>query len=436
MLGRIVRKDEAIQGEVHSFEYGYDDAGRLVEVVEDDSVTTSYEYDSNGNRLRLTSSDGTDLTGTYDDQDRMLSYGGATYRYTAAGELQSKTEGAEVTTYRYDALGNLRQVTLPDGREIAYLVDGRNRRVAKLVDGVMERGWAWLDALRPAAEVDANGDILSEFVYAGGVNVPEYMLQGGEVFRLVKDHLGSVRLVVNAATGEVAQRLDYGPWGEVLVDSNPGFQPFGFAGGLYDPETGLVRFGLRDYSPKTAMWTDKEPLGIVNTENLYTYSLGDPVNLVDVSGLVATAYDGNNPELRNLVEWARENSGIIRFTLDAMESDPSFGLTIAYGSPGGGSWLKSGVLVVDPCEPNQFSAVVHELGSIFQSRFLAAEGTWQPRPEWITLEGNRAHNFGEMIREQLFPGERLKWYGGNEGKNHPSYGVPPALWDITMGIFP
>jgi YD repeat-containing protein len=33
-LGRIVRKDEVIQGERRSFEYGYDLAGRLVEVVE------------------------------------------------------------------------------------------------------------------------------------------------------------------------------------------------------------------------------------------------------------------------------------------------------------------------------------------------------------------------------------------------------------------
>ena len=35
----------------------------------------------------------------------------------------------------------------------------------------------------------------------------------------------------------------------VSSDSNPGFQSFGCAGGLYDGETGLVRFGARDYDP-------------------------------------------------------------------------------------------------------------------------------------------------------------------------------------------
>ncbi len=36
-------------------------------------------------------------------------------------------------------------------------------------------------------------------------------------------------------------------FGVVTNDTNPGFQPFGFAGGLYDSDTKLVRFGLRDY---------------------------------------------------------------------------------------------------------------------------------------------------------------------------------------------
>ena len=43
------------------------------------------------------------------------------------------------------------------------------------------------------------------------------------------------------------QRLDYDAFGQVLLDTNPGFQPFGFAGGLYDEQTKLVRFGARDY---------------------------------------------------------------------------------------------------------------------------------------------------------------------------------------------
>ncbi len=41
----------------------------------------------------------------------MTGYGGATYGYSANGELQSKVQGSQTTSYSYDALGNLRQGT-------------------------------------------------------------------------------------------------------------------------------------------------------------------------------------------------------------------------------------------------------------------------------------------------------------------------------------
>jgi RHS repeat-associated protein len=78
----------------------------------------------------------------------------------------------------------------------------------------------------------------------------------------------------------------------VLEDSNPGFQPFGFAGGLYDPDTKLVRFGARDYDANAGRWTTKDPLGFASGEsNVYSYVEGDPVNLIDPSGLDALTAD-------------------------------------------------------------------------------------------------------------------------------------------------
>lgn len=49
-------------------------------------------------------------TATYDAQDRLLTYGGATYTYAPGGELASKTANGQTATYDYDALGNLRSV--------------------------------------------------------------------------------------------------------------------------------------------------------------------------------------------------------------------------------------------------------------------------------------------------------------------------------------
>jgi RHS repeat-associated protein len=68
--------------------------------------------------------------------------------------------------------------------------------------------------------------------------------------------------------------------------------PFGFAGGMYDPETALVRFGARDYEPGTGRWIGKEPLRFEGGLNFYVYAFNDPVNLFDPSGLEPTGAGG------------------------------------------------------------------------------------------------------------------------------------------------
>jgi len=145
--------------------------------------------------------------------------------------------------------------------------------------------WLYQDSLKLIAELDAAGNVLSRFVYAGKANVPEYMVKDGVTYRLITDHLGSVRLVVNVSDGSVAQRLDYDEFGRVLADTNPGFQPFGFAGGLYDPLTGLVRFGTRDYDADTGRWTSKDPIGFGAGTDWYAYVGNDPINRGDANGL-------------------------------------------------------------------------------------------------------------------------------------------------------
>jgi RHS repeat-associated protein len=274
--GQIVQKNESILGATHTYGYTYDTAGRLTGVATDGATTAIYAYDGNGNRL----------PGTYDDQDRMLSYSGATYSYTANGELASKTDMSGVTNYAYDELGNLTHASLPKGEAIDYVIDGQNRRVGKKINGALVRQWLYGDQLRIVAELDGGGTLISRFVYGSRANVPDFMIHGGTTYRIISDHLGSPRLIVENTTGSVAQWLDYDAFGIVTNDTNPGFQPFGFAGGLYDPDTQLVRFGQRDYDGRSGRWTNKDPILFFGMSlNLYAYTRSDSINLLDPSGL-------------------------------------------------------------------------------------------------------------------------------------------------------
>jgi RHS repeat-associated protein len=91
--------------------------------------------------------------------------------------------------------------------------------------------------------------------------------------------------VVDNNNGATLQQLDYYPYGRVIVDTNPGFQPFGYAGGLYERDTGLVRFGRGDYDPAVGRWTSKDPIGFAGGLNLYGYVVQDLVNNFDPTGL-------------------------------------------------------------------------------------------------------------------------------------------------------
>jgi RHS repeat-associated protein len=285
--GRIVRVSETTAGGTTAYEYAYDSAGRLEAVTRDGITVGRYTYDPNGNRLSHADASGTVTAATYDQEDRLLSYAGATFTYNDRGALSTKVDAIGTATYEYDPLGSLRTVVLPSGKRIAYVIDPAGRRAGRTIDGVLTAQWVYgADGLRILAELDGAGALRSRFVYATRANVPDYMMRDGKTYRIVSDHRGSPRFVINVADSALVQRIDYDEFGNVLIDTNPGFQPFGFAGGLYDHDTRLVLFGARDYDSHTGRFMSKDPIGFAGGDtNLYAYVLGDPVNLIDPTGL-------------------------------------------------------------------------------------------------------------------------------------------------------
>lgn len=102
--------------------------------------------------------------------------------------------------------------------------------------------------------------------------------------------MGRVRAYCSRASDYIRTSgyVDDDAWGGIIQDTHPGFQPFGFAGGLYDQPTGLTHFSAREYDAATGRWLQKDPIGFAGGDaNVYAYVGNDLVNFVDPTGLSA-----------------------------------------------------------------------------------------------------------------------------------------------------
>jgi RHS repeat-associated protein len=279
-LGRVQQKTETLDGASTNTAYGYDELGRLESVSVNGVLAREYSYDANGNRT-IINSGGQATSASYDAQDRLISSGNFEYTYSSAGTLHTRTNvlSGDLTSYEYDAFGNLLSVELPDGRLIEYVVDGLGRRVGKKVNGVFVQKWLYRDGQRPIAELNAAGTLVQRFVYGSRADVPEYIVRGSATYRVLVDDVASVRRIVNVAnSSDVLTSASYDEFG-TATGTGLGAAPFGFAGSLYDADTGLARIGARDYDAATGRWlqADPERWGAAQT-NLYAYRNNDPVN--------------------------------------------------------------------------------------------------------------------------------------------------------------
>lgn len=355
-LGRITTKQEVTPSKTTTWTYNYDPSGRLENVLKNGNQYAEYSYDANGNKTSQTV-DGQATYATFDNQDRMNTFGNLDLTYNANGELTEKRDRVSEATknFTYSTLGDLTGATTADGRQISYLRDAAGNRVGKKIDGQLTEGYLYASGmLGPVAMQDSTGNTTARFIYATHVNVPDYIVKNGATYRVITDQLGSVRMVVNASSGAIAQEIEYGPFGEITSDSNPGFQPFGFAGGLFDNDTGLTHFGAREYDAELGRWSASDPIGFNGGDsNLYGYVLGDPVNFVDPSGLifgihfdmpsvseVATRYVGFVDGVTfGFTNWVRDRLGL-QGGLDRCSLD----YRVAYGIGGLTAAVEAGVV--------------------------------------------------------------------------------------------
>ncbi len=216
----------------------------------------------------------------------------ATLTYDANGNLTQKEVGSDVTVYQWDAANRLVAIQdAPVGSEASgdkrteFEYDGLGRRVV-ITSYIWSSDWAqngqqkylW-NGSRIAQQVDSRLYFDLGFRWLGN----------SENLYYTKDHLGSIREIVQDDGETVDVRLDYDPWGVTTVTNYRGsYSPdFGYTGHhLYDRfDDDLYLTWFRPYDPALGRWLTRDPIGERGGLNLYGYSFNNPVNYWDPLGL-------------------------------------------------------------------------------------------------------------------------------------------------------
>ena len=238
------------------------------------------------------------------------------------------------------------------------------------------------------------------------------------------DILGSTRSVTDNH-GVQESYYDYDIFGSPVAGDFTTGTDYGYLGKPYDSITGLYNYGYRDYSPQTVRFTTVDP--IRDGANWFAYVNNDPVNYVDLWGLLAS--EGH-------INWNAVLDGV-QAGLDAAGCIPGIG-EIADCANGiislcRGDFLNAGL---------SFISMVPVVGDAVGKggkavKFIAKNGDEiggaAKRVFWSGLGKNGANIAEKWAKEN--GGETLEMYLKREGVDAPDFIDNPDFWDKASKNF-
>lgn len=302
--GKVIEKIEnGPQGRNH-FSYAYDQAGHLTEVRKNEELSEYYFYDDCGRRIQDFRSWAAERrTLTYYYTGALIQAGKERLEWTDKGQLAAIIhEDGRRDAFYHGHDSRLDRALLAQRTDIRYYYEKSLMPVKITLNGALAAECQWRDKLRLLRYKDYVNGLLYEFHY-GQSRVPVQVTLGGTqdavyrasgiyaqrlTLKIRADQVDSIR-ALSLPDGKTVKYIEYDSFGNVTVDNRPQWKfPLGFACGLNDPWTGLVRFGYRDYDPRFGRFTARDPIGDTGGDHdLWDYCVDDPVSMNDPSGLIA-----------------------------------------------------------------------------------------------------------------------------------------------------
>lgn len=275
--------------DVLEFNYIYDNMNRLTNAnCNESDFTESFSYDSDGNfstKYRTGKSLSFQYLGSTNKVSTITGTKNYTYSHDTKGNitLKKNTGGTDIytateydhrnlpltvntsTNYKYDDSGN-RVVKNTGTKNQHYLLDHTGREVAiyNLSTNAIE-------------QVNIFGNGMVGYVEKGSTDKRYYY---------VKDHLGSIRLVIDE-DGDISSARDYYAYGDILREYVVGNEEkYKFTEKERDSETGLDYFGARYFDSEVGRWTSVDPLADKYPGwSPYNYTANNPLNYIDPNGM-------------------------------------------------------------------------------------------------------------------------------------------------------
>ena len=264
--------------------YSYDALNQLTNVTYPDGFTISYLFDSVGNRVSVTEN-GLPTPYAINQMNQYTSVGGMTFNFDANGNVISKIERGNTTTYEYRADNRIKKVISPEGTwEYSYDPLGNRNKVVH--NGVTESYLIDPIGLGNIVAI-SSGNQTTHYRY--GYGLLSLINQSGIEYSYLFDLTGHTNQIIDK-TGKIVNEYSYKPFGEYRKKTERIDNPFIYVGqyGVMDDENGLYYMRMREYDPIIGRFVSEDLIitDLLSINDIYyKYCWNTPIRFIDPDGL-------------------------------------------------------------------------------------------------------------------------------------------------------